>query len=279
MSWPEAAYRDALEWAKDHFPFQGWFDGHELMYETTARTVARYLPTGSRILDFGSGPCDKTAILSRMGYACSAVDDLGDHWHRQGANRERIMAFARDAGIDLRVAQDGRAVPFEDSSFDMLLLHDVLEHMHDSPRELLNDCMALVRERGFLFVTVPNAADIRKRLQLAFGRTNMPRYNLFYWHPGPWRGHVREYVKRDLRQLCQYLDLEVCQLCGTHQYLLPALSPIVRPAYRLATWLFRGWRDAWLLVARKNAGWQPRRGALDGDRLRAVLGRSTRYPY
>jgi hypothetical protein len=34
-------------------------------------------------------------------------------------------------------------LPFDKCSFDMIMLHDVLEHLHDSPRDLLNDLFEL----------------------------------------------------------------------------------------------------------------------------------------
>ena len=31
----------------------------------------------------------------------------------------------------------------------------------------------------------------------------------YYWSPGSWRGHVREYVKNDLYLLSKYLGLNI----------------------------------------------------------------------
>jgi hypothetical protein len=41
---------------------------------------------------------------------------------------------------------------------------------------------------------------------------NLPPFDQYYWYPGPWRGHIREYVKSDLAMLSDYLDLEVLEL-------------------------------------------------------------------
>jgi len=106
----------------------------------------------------------------------------------------------------------------------MVMCHDVLEHLHDSPRELLNDLAELIKPTGLLFITVPNAVNIRKRISVLVGNTNHPRFDTYYWYPGPWRGHVREYVRKDLELLCQYLGFTIEQLNGCHHMLhvLPA---------------------------------------------------------
>ncbi len=271
-------FRGAFEWTKAHFPFEGWFAGHETAYRAVISTVCKHLPRNSRILDFGCGACDKTAVLSQMGYRCSGIDDFKDHWHRLDGNRDKILAFAEAAGVDLRGATENRALPFESGTFDMVMMHDVLEHLHDSPRELLNDCCELLKPEGLLYATVPNAAALCKRVWVLLGRTNMPRYDLFYWSPGPWRGHVREYVKRDLTQLCTFMDLQVCEL-RSRNLLVPSVLPRgLRPLYRVATWLVRGSGDTWTLVARRRARWLPHR-ALDPQALKEVVGRSTRYRY
>lgn len=39
------------------------------------------------LLDVGSGPLDKAAVLQRLRFQCSAVDDLSDPWRLLGDNR------------------------------------------------------------------------------------------------------------------------------------------------------------------------------------------------
>jgi 2-polyprenyl-3-methyl-5-hydroxy-6-metoxy-1,4-benzoquinol methylase len=238
------------------FPFAGYMDHTRYSAENVARTVLRHLAPGSSILDFGAGPCDKTAVLSRLGFRCAAVDDFGDDWHRQDGNLERIRTFARDCGIDLQVAEGTRLDVF-DARFDMVMAHDVLEHLHESPRNLLIDLAGLLKPRGLLFITVPNAGNIRKRLALATGGTNLPSFETYFWQRGPWRGHVREYVRGDLESLVQFLGFEVVEFKGCH-HMLGSVSPLVRPVYLALSRIFSGWRDSWMLVASKPIGWQPK---------------------
>jgi 2-polyprenyl-3-methyl-5-hydroxy-6-metoxy-1,4-benzoquinol methylase len=269
----DAAIRRALE----EFPFQGYMRPEPAArgpYSNVANTVLRHLRPGSTILDFGCGPCDKTAVLQFLGFDCAGYDDLQDEWHKSPGVRDRILAFANKCGIDFRQATAG-ALPFDKHSFDMVMLQDIVEHLHDSPRLLLNDLLELVKPNGLLFVTVPNAVNIRKRIDVLFGRTNLPPFDSFYWDPGSWRGHVREYVRNDLARLAEYLDLDVLELRGC-DHMLEKVPRSLLPAYLLVTRSLRGWKDSWLLVARKKQNWSPKR-TVPRDKLARNLGRTPAY--
>lgn len=261
------------------FPFKGYVTPKKTVkgaYSNIVHTVLRYLQPGATILDFGCGPCDKTAVLQFLGFHCSAYDDLQDDWHKIPGNREKILSFANSCGIDFKEANEGM-LPFDKNSFDMIMLHDVLEHLHDSPRDLLNDLLELAKPEGLLFITLPNAVNIRKRIDVLFGRTNLPRFEGYYWYPGHWRGHIREYVRIDLVKLSEYLNLEVLELRGC-DHMLEKLPSIFRPAYLLVTSIFQGWKDSWLLVARKRQNWAAKK-SLPQNELAKILGRSTSYDY
>jgi SAM-dependent methyltransferase len=269
---------EAIRKVLAEFPFEGYMTpGNTLKgsYRSIADVVVRHLKPGATILDFGSGPCDKTAVLQMLGFHCSAYDDLQDDWHRTSDNREKILSFAGKYGIEFQEANGDLA--FEKNSFDMIMLHDVLEHLHDSPRVLLNDLLELAKPGGLLFITVPNAVNIRKRIAVAVGRTNLPSFEGYYWYPGPWRGHVREYVKSDLAKLAEYLNLDTVELRGC-DHMLEKLPRASRPAYLFITGIFSSWKDSWLLVARKRENWRPRT-ALPQDELNRILRKSSSYHY
>ena len=262
---------DAIQFVLDRFPFPGYMTPGSLRggaYTTVANVALRYLPPGSTILDFGCGPCDKTAILQRLGFRCSGYDDLQDAWHKNPETRETILRFTRECGVDFWLAQDG-ALPFAKHSFAMIMLSDVLEHLHDSPRNLLNDLLELATPQGLLCVTVPNAVNIRKRLDVLRGKTNLPPFASYYWYPGPWRGHVREYVRDDLTSLAEYLGLDVLELTAC-DHLLEKVPGGLRLLYLAVTRLCPGWKDSWLLVARKRHGWEQRKSRPDPELARLL---------
>ena len=245
----EESIKDVVE----AFPFKEYMSSNDTSHYSIASTVAKWVPAGGSVLDFASGPCDKTAVVQRTGFQCTACDDLGDYWHNLPGNRERIMQFAADEGIDFHLLES-RELPFKEESFDMVMAHAVLDHLHDSPRPLLNKLISFIKPNGYLFISLPNAVNIRKRIAVMRGKTNMPPYDSYYWYPGSWRGHVREYVKDDLAQMAKFLQMEVVELHGCH-HLTGRVPALIRPIYMAATAVFDGWRDSWTLVAKKPAGW------------------------
>lgn len=266
---------DCKKKVEKEFPFP-WYLTHVSyqIVDNIANTVNKYLNPGRKILDFGSGPCDKTAIIQCLGYECSAFDDLLDDWHRKDDNLRKIIDFTNKVNIDFKLAEDGY-LPFPKEYFDMVMSHDVLEHLHNSPRDLLNDLCELLKPNGLLFITVPNAVNIRKRIAVLTGGTNLPAYGTYYWYQGTWRGHVREYVKEDLNLLSQYLGLEILELNSCH-HMLHAVPPKIRHIYLLLTKVFPGWRDSWLLVARKPHDWKPKRTLPKKD-FSKIMGKVSPY--
>lgn len=269
-----AAIEEAVQHVMNIFPFGAEYMRPEhARYQDVAATVLRYLKPGSTILDFGCGPCDKTAVLQSLGFRCSACDDLEDDWHKIPGNRDKILTFANELGIDFKQTKE----ELLGDAFDMIMLLDVLEHLHDSPRDLLNDLLELTKPDGLLLVTVPNAVNVRKRISVLFGKTNLPGFEGFYWYPGAWRGHVREYVRDDLVLLSRYLNLDVLELRSC-DFMLGKLPTGLRSAYVLATNLFRGFKDSWLLVSRKRQHWEPKK-TVQKDELYKILRKSTPYHY
>jgi hypothetical protein len=251
------SFKDAKQQVEDRFPYQGYMDISVDSYLNTANTVTKYLEPGAKILDFASGPCDKTAIIQSMGYQCSAFDDLQDDWHTIDNNQEKILEFARSFGIDFKLASEAY-LPFEKASFDMV-----------------NDLAELIVPNGLLFITVPSAVNIKKRIEVLMGKTNLPDYAGYYWSPGPWRGHIREYAKNDLKELAEYIGFEVEELHGCHHMLHVVPKPIL-PIYLSLTKLVPDFRDSWLLVARKPVGWEAKRKLSDSEYAQ-IIGKYSPY--
>jgi SAM-dependent methyltransferase len=253
-----AALESAWLRVNDQFPFEEYIPARrKSSYFEMPLAVHRHLGEKAEILDFGAGSGDKTAMLALAGYQVTAFDDLGDYWYNLDDNRERILKFHRDMGVTFLLPEVDRKLPFEDNGYDGIILNNVIEHLHDSPRVLLNALIGKLKEGGILFIDVPNAANLRKRIDIARGRTNYPSMASFYWTPGSWRGHVREYVKQDLHELSEYLGMELVEL-SSHHYHLETLNSVARKTFVAICKCFPGLRESWLLACRKPPNWQPR---------------------
>lgn len=269
----------AWEWVVKSFPFENYIKPErKAAYKLLPRIAYECLGGEGCILDFGAGPADKTAMFSRIGLDVVAFDDFEDPWHRLGNNRQKILDFASFAGIDYCYSTENKGNwPFAGRTFDMLMLHHVLEHLHDSPKDLMVDLIQRVNDGGFVFITVPNAVNLRKRLHVLLGKTNYPPYSAYYWYPGPWRGHIREYVQDDLIRLSRYLGIEIVFLT-TYTHFAHAIPRVAQKPFQVLSALVPSFRDSWMLLARKPSHWRPRLD-LSGAELAQMLGKGEYFDY
>lgn len=80
-------------------PFEGYMRSKMTVkgmgqYYNITNTILRYLKPGSKILDFGCGSCDITALLQFIGFRCSGYDNFQDYCYTIEGNREKIVSFA-----------------------------------------------------------------------------------------------------------------------------------------------------------------------------------------
>jgi 2-polyprenyl-3-methyl-5-hydroxy-6-metoxy-1,4-benzoquinol methylase len=250
-------YHRLMNKLKEIFPFENYIKENSGgdAYQTVFSIATQYLPEKSNVLDFGSGPCDKTAVVALLGHNCIAYDDMQDEWHKESDNSRKILEFSKKIGVQLINTLES-SVSSQDVVFDMIMLNDVIEHLHESPKDILLSLLDLLKDDGVLFITVPNAGNIKKRLSLLMGGTNLPSFESYYWYPGLWRGHIREYVHNDLIELSNFLDLEVELIYGC-DHMLENVPTWLLPLYKFVTRFFPKWKDSWVLVARKKPNWSP----------------------
>ena len=149
--------------------------------------------TGKRILDVSCGLC---AYVRKMGA-------FSDQVYGVDIDAEKVA----EASTELPNIYQAPAekLPFPDSFFDVVLLHEVLEHVEDD-RAALAEALRVTRPAGRVIVFVPNRLfpfethGFYWRGQYHFG--NIPLVNYL---PDPLRNrlcpHVRTYTSGGLRRL------------------------------------------------------------------------------
>ena len=147
------------------FPISGYIPTDKTPYVNITKFANNYLKKGSKVLDFGSGPMDKLVILKFMGMKCTAFDDLGDAWHTENTIK-KIKKYAKDNDIEY-ITTIKEIVKIDDDSLDLVMIHDVLEHLHDSPRKIMELLVSKLKKDGYVFITVPNAVNIKKRFAVS----------------------------------------------------------------------------------------------------------------
>jgi len=112
---------------------------------------------GRRVLDLG---CRYGALTRAyaQGNDVTGVD----------VDRE-ALAEAAKLGIDTQWADVDEPLPFADSSFDVVVAGELLEHVRD-PGRLVAEAMRVLRPDGEFIASVPNAFRLKNRLRFLLGR-------------------------------------------------------------------------------------------------------------
>lgn len=133
------------------------------------QTVLSLISSGS-VLDIGCGDGILLEHLKQRGIVGTGIDISS-----------KAIDICRERGLDCRQADITDTLPFENNSFDTVVLTDVLEHIFQ-PQELLREAHRVTRK--YLYISVPNFASLPARIQVSLGRVpenNTPRDGHVYW--------------------------------------------------------------------------------------------------
>ena len=125
-------------------PFaNGWTDG--LFYREKMRPIHRVappvLPASARVLEIGGGRSGLAAML----YPCSTIITL-----------DIDPALGAQQSSSSFICGDACRLPFEDASFDLVTLFDVLEHIPDD-RRAAAEAGRVTRPGGYMLISTPVA--------------------------------------------------------------------------------------------------------------------------
>lgn len=107
---------------------------------------------GTDVLDLGCSQGIVTLILAREGFRCTGVDV------EESSLDTARTALAKEAELVRNRAQfqiaDATQLPFNDASFDTVIVGEVLEHL-TQPSKILDEARRMLRPGGRLVITVP----------------------------------------------------------------------------------------------------------------------------
>ena len=179
---------------------------HSPRYATLLRLIDRHVgPPPHRILDVGA--TEFTDLVHQQ--FGGPVDSLG-------FEPEEDLPRGRHFHFDLNDAQWPERWRRDLPLYDVVVLAEVIEHLHTSPALVLGFLRTLVRPGGVLVVQTPNAVRLGVRVKLLLGRNPYQLIKEDVTEPG----HFREYTRRELTRyavdagfdvvdlvLCSYFDI------------------------------------------------------------------------
>lgn len=112
----------------------------------------------------------------------------------------RAVEMARSIGLDAICIEDAAILPFSDSSFDVVVCLEVLEHLFD-PQLAAREIARVLRAGGILLATVPNVSHWKSRVDLAVRARWNPRGDQLSVAQ-PWRDpHIRFFTPSSLSRM------------------------------------------------------------------------------
>lgn len=156
--------------------------------------------TGKAVLDIGAYPGHLAALLSRTKHAKVTAVTL--------VTSPEFEQHMRSLGVSVAVCDVERgSLPAADSSVDVVLCCELIEHLDGDVRHMLHEARRVVRDDGLVLLTTPNHASIAHRWALVRGRSVYPPLDdpdyPFYAGAGvrnPMR-HMREFTVSEIANL------------------------------------------------------------------------------
>ena len=117
------------------------------------------------------------------------------------------VAQAQSHGLDSRVIHDASELPFDDGTFSGVLAVELLEHLFE-PQRAAAEFLRVLKPGGMLFVSLPNVAYWRRRLELLLlGRFDPLGDDLSIKEP--WRDpHIRFFTPKTLGRMLRASGFE-----------------------------------------------------------------------
>jgi SAM-dependent methyltransferase len=190
--------------------------------------IRRYAPLeGKRILDVGCG----------LGTYVKKMRDFSQEVYGVDVDSEKVAEASRTLpNIQLAPAEK---LPFPDGFFDVVLLHEVIEHVEDD-RQAIREAHRVIKREGRMVIFAPNRLyplethGIFWRGKYRFG--NIPLVNYL---PSFLRNrlcpYARAYTRGDIRRLFEGLDVEIL----VHTQIYPGYDKIAARRPRLGVFLRR----------------------------------------
>jgi SAM-dependent methyltransferase len=188
------------------------------------------VPVDAAILELGSNPYFLTRLLRRRGNPVTCANYFGDHWPA-GPSVQEVGRLSD--GVTERFDFDHFNIesgpfPYPDSSFDVVLFCEILEHLPFDPVNALGEIHRVLRkDTGMVLITTPNAIRAGNVARLLRGENVYESLSGY----GAYGRHNREYTLDELDRLLsangfEMVDNFTANVHAHDEHTMPAASNI-----------------------------------------------------
>jgi SAM-dependent methyltransferase len=227
------------------------------------------------LLDLGAGAAVIPLVLAKAGVSVTVLDTWAqyapEYNNLMGTFAQFVAQFQKYGVRWVEHDLFNPPLPLQDSSFDVITMFDVMEHL-PRPRPVVQEALRLLRPNGLFIIKLPNTANLRNRIRMLAGRS--PHADgIESWFSEPFYGHYREMTMSEVKESLRLSGMEIVsakytEAChwntrldeGRWSRRLRVRSPreLAQLAYLAATYLVPSCRYEIFVAARKKSG-APRR--------------------
>ncbi|MBL7197629.1 MAG: class I SAM-dependent methyltransferase [Candidatus Omnitrophica bacterium] len=162
-----------------------------MRFHIVKELLSLYVKVGVKILDIG---CYDAPLLDVLKKSIKSVDYTGVDADKVALE----VALLRGAKV-MNVNFELEDLPFDNNSFDIVIMTEILEHLRD-PEKLIKKAKDILKSDGLIVISLPNECTLYHRLKVLCGKgidgTGFaPGYHLHF----PTLSQNREFIKKHFK--------------------------------------------------------------------------------
>ena len=167
-----------------------YFYVHRNRYKSDLKNVERRYK-GGKVLEIGAYPLHMTYCLKRLGLQAISLDI--------DPRRGEEFIHKHDLVVK-RCNIETEPLPFDDNTIDLLLLHEIFEHLRINPIATLRELNRVLKPNGTMILTTPNLYALHTIILFLIGQGLYKPYREFskLYDVGH-MGHIREYSTKEMK--------------------------------------------------------------------------------